>query len=352
MVYYPGTEKRTRNEPPSGRARSCEMLAPKGFESHSKATGRHARGEPVTLGLWREGGAVQHTLKYLASLFIFGFNGIFASYVDATSTQIVFLRVLIGSVVLLGAFAITRKRWTFPDHKRAFGFLVLSGCAMGLQWLLLFEAFNHIGVGMATLLNYCGPIIVIALAPFVFKERMTWNKMLGILVVIGGVLLLNGTATGSLDLVGILCGLGAAVLYAVMVTFSKKASAIQGLENTTIQILSGLAIVFVVLLVKGEAQVSLPLYSVPAMLELGIVGTGAACLLYFSGIGTMNAQSVAVLGYLEPLGAVVLSAIILGEAMTGLQLVGVACIIGGACLAQMKPPARTLLKGWAKRQIA
>ncbi len=286
---------------------------------------------------------MQHTLKYLASLFIFGFNGIFASYVDATSTQIVFLRVLIGAVVLLGAFAITRKDWTFFEHRRAFGFLVLSGCAMGLQWLLLFEAFNHIGVGMATLLNYCGPIIVIALAPFIFKERMTWNKLVGILVVVAGVLLLNGTATGNFDVIGVACGLGAAVLYAVMVTFSKKAAAIKGLENTAIQIVAGLVAVFAVLLVKGEAVVTLPIHSVPAMLELGIVGTGAACLLYFSGIGTMNAQSVAVLGYLEPLGAVVLSAIILGEAMTGLQLIGVACIIGGACLAQL-PPAKVMAR--------
>ncbi len=281
---------------------------------------------------------MQNTLKYLASLFIFGFNGIFASYVDATSAQIVFLRVLIGTVVLLVAFAVCRKPVTCLEHKRALGFLALSGAAMGLQWLLLFEAFNHIGVGMATLLNYCGPIIVIALAPFVFKERMTWNKVVGIMVVVGGVLLLNGSASGSLDLVGIACGLGAAALYAVMVTFSKKASAIKGLENTVIQMLSGLTVVFIVLIIKGEANVSLPLHSVPAMLELGILGTGAACLLYFSGIGTMKAQTVAVLGYLEPLGAVVLSALILGEAMTWLQLLGAACVIGGACMAQMRLP--------------
>ena len=281
---------------------------------------------------------MQNTLKYLASLFIFGFNGIFASYVDATSAQIVFLRVLIGTVVLLVAFAVCRKPVTCLEHKRALGFLALSGAAMGLQWLLLFEAFNHIGVGMATLLNYCGPIIVIALAPFVFKERMTWNKVVGIMVVVGGVLLLNGSASGSLDLVGIACGLGAAALYAVMVTFSKKASAIKGLENTVIQMLSGLTVVYIVLIIKGEANVSLPLHSVPAMLELGILGTGAACLLYFSGIGTMKAQTVAVLGYLEPLGAVVLSALILGEAMTWLQLLGAACVIGGACMAQMRLP--------------
>lgn len=281
---------------------------------------------------------MQNTLKYLASLLIFGFNGIFASYVDATSTQIVFLRVLIGTGVLAAVFLLTRKRVTCLNDKRALGFLVLSGCAMGLQWLLLFEAFNHIGVGMATLLNYCGPIIVIALAPFVFKERLTWNKVLGIMVVVGGVMLLNGAATGTLDILGVACGLGAAGLYAVMVMLSKKASAIKGLENTTIQMLSGLAAVFVVLLIKGEANVSLPLHSVPAMLELGILGTGAACLLFFSGISEMKAQSVAVLGYLEPLGAVVLSALILGEAMTTLQLAGAACVIGGACLAQLSIP--------------
>ena len=281
---------------------------------------------------------MQNTLKYLAALFIFGFNGIFASYVDATSTQIVFLRVAIGAGVLLAVFLITRKPITCLQHKRALGFLALSGCALGIEWLLLFEAFDHIGVGMATLLNYCGPIIVIALAPFLFKERLTWNKVLGILVVVGGVMMLNGAATGTLNIIGIACALGAAGLYAVVVTLSKKAVAIKGLENTVIQMLSALAAVFVVLLFKGEANVALPLDSVPAMLELGILGTGAACLLYFSGLREMKAQTVAVLGYLEPLGAVVLSAIILGEAMTTLQIIGAACVIGGACLAQVSLP--------------
>lgn len=292
---------------------------------------------------------MQNTLKYLAALFIFGFNGIFASYVDATSTQIVFLRVAIGTAVLMAAFLITRKPVTCLEHKRAFAFLALSGAALGLEWLLLFEAFNHIGVGMATLLNYCGPIIVIALAPFVFKERLTWNKVLGIMVVVGGVMMLNGAATGTLDVIGIVCALGAAGLYALVVTLSKKAVAIKGLENTVIQMMAALATVFVALLLKGEADVTLPLHSVPAMLELGILGTGAACLLYFSGMGEMKAQTVAVLGYLEPLGAVVLSAIILGEAMTPVQMLGAACVIGGACLAQAAVPAAWSQKA---RQLA
>lgn len=279
---------------------------------------------------------MQHTLKYIAALIIFGSNGIVASCIDASSVQIIFLRVLIGAIVLLGAFLVTRHSFTFWKHKRAFAFTCLAGVAMGIEWIVLYESFNYIGVGMATLLNYVGPILVIALSPLLFKERITWNKMVGIGVVLVGVVLLNGAVSGSLDTFGMLLALSTAVFYAVLVFATKKAEPIQGLEFTVIQLMAALVVASIAMLLTGGFALDLAALNIPAVLQVGLVGTGAACLLYFSGMAGLRAQSVAVLGYLEPVAAVAFSAVFLGEVMTGLQLVGAACVLCGAAFAQMR----------------
>ncbi len=66
---------------------------------------------------------------------------------------------------------------------------------------------------------------------------------------------------------------------------------------------------------------------------LGIVNTGIGCLLYFSAVAKLPVQTVAVVGYLEPLSAVVFSAVLLGEVITPVRLMGAALIIGGAFFA-------------------
>lgn len=278
---------------------------------------------------------MQHTLKYIAALIIFGSNGIVASYIDASSAQIIFLRVLIGVTVLLGAFLITRHKFTFWQHKRAFAFTCLAGVAMGVEWIVLYESFNYIGVGMATLLNYVGPIIVIALSPLLFKEKITWNKVVGIGAVLVGVVLLNGAVSGSLNTFGVLLALSTAIFYTVFVFATKKAEPIHGLEFTVIQLSSALVVAAVALLFTGGFSMDIAALNIPAVLWVGLIGTGVACLLYFSGMSGLRAQSVAVLGYLEPVAAVAFSAMFLGEIMTTGQLIGAACVLSGACFAQM-----------------
>lgn len=279
---------------------------------------------------------MQHTFKYIAALIIFGSNGIVASYIDATSAQIIFLRVLIGALVLLGVFLVSRRTFTFWQHKKAFAFTCLAGVAMGAEWIILYESFNYIGVGMATLLNYVGPIIVIALSPLLFKEKITWNKVVGIGVVLIGVVLLNGAVAGSVNPFGVALALSTAILYAVFVFATKKADPIRGLEFTVLQLCAALVVALVAMLFTGGFQIDLTQMSISAILQISLVGTGVACLLYFSGMAGLRAQSAAVFGYLEPVAAVGFSALFLGEVMTSVQLIGAACVLCGACFAQLR----------------
>lgn len=97
---------------------------------------------------------------------------------------------------------------------------------MGLNWMLLFEAYNYTSVAIATMCYYMQPTIVILLSPLVFRERLTFKKMLCALTAIIGMVFISGVLTGTgvqiHDIKGILFGIGAALLYSAVVILNKK----------------------------------------------------------------------------------------------------------------------------------
>ncbi len=269
--------------------------------------------------------------KYVFALLLFGSNGIVASLIPMNSYEIVLLRTLLGSFLLLALFVLGKGKFTFCKHKKQFLYLAVSGVAMGASWMLLYEAYARIGVGISSLLYYCGPVIVMALSPVLFREKLDAFKVGGFLAVLCGVFLVNGNAwPGGGDTFGILCGALSAVMYAFMVIFNKKATAITGLENATLQLMVSFLTVAVFTGVRQGFVVDIPAGSILPLLILGFLNTGVGCYFYFSSIGSLPVQSVAICGYLEPLSAVVLSALILRETMLIVQIVGAALILGGA----------------------
>lgn len=275
--------------------------------------------------------------KYLFALLLFGSNGIVASGIKLGSGQIVLLRTLIGSLFLVIVFLLGGRRFTFHKHKKQSVLLLISGMAMGASWMFLFEAYARIGVGIASVLYYCGPIIVIALSPILFRERLTAAKISGIVFVLAGVALLNENAfDGKGDLVGIICGLSSAALYTLMLICNKKAKDIVGFENSVLELFIAFLTAAVFIGASEGYDIKIPSASILPILILGLVNTGVGCYLYFSSIGQLNVQTVAVCGYLEPLSAVMLSALVLKEQMLPLQMLGAAMIIGGAVICECR----------------
>lgn len=273
--------------------------------------------------------------KYIFALLLFGSNGIVANQISLTSYEIVFLRTMIGSFMLLTIFLFTGGRFTFWQHKQQFLFLSISGISMGASWMFLYEAYRQVGVSIASLAYYCGPVIVMVLSPLLFREKLTWSKIVGFLVVIFGIILVNQQVfqagkTGW----GLFCGGMSAVMYAFMVIFNKKAKDITELENSmlqltisflTVAVFVGISQGFVILPSSGDAI---------CILILGLLNTGIGCYFYFSSIGYLPVQTVAICGYLEPLSAVVLSAVILRETMSMFQICGTIMIISGAIIGE------------------
>ena len=274
-------------------------------------------------------------IRYILALLLFGSNGIIASYITLSSTEIVLYRTFIGSLLLLFLFLVTKNHWTFYKSKKHFGYLSLSGMAMGLSWMFLYEAYNQIGVSISSLLYYCGPVIVMALAPIIFKEKFTKQKLIGFLAVLIGIFLVNGNLVAiDNNFFGILCSIMSAIMYSFMVIFNKKATKISGLENSLLQLAISCVTVAIFILFKGGFSFYIPQSSIFPLLFLGLVNTGIGCYMYFSKLDKLPVQSVSILGYIEPLSAVIMSVIILNETMSSMQIIGAVLVLGGAVFAE------------------
>ena len=275
-------------------------------------------------------------LKYLTALFLFGSNGIVASHIALSSYEIVFFRLSLGSLFLLLLCLATKQNLNFRRYPRDLFLNILSGMAMGASWLFVYEAYVQLGVSIASLLFYCGPVIVMALSTVIFGEKLSKNKISGFIAVIIGIFLINGQELShSANLWGLFCGSMAAVTYALMIIFNKKVEHITGLANSMVQLFAGLLVGIIFLAIKGGLTLDIDSTSWFWILILGLVNTGLGCYLYFSPMNVLSVQTVAVCGYLEPLSAVIFAAVFLHEQMELVQIIGAVLIIGGAVYCEL-----------------
>ena len=275
-------------------------------------------------------------VKYIAALLLFGSNGLVSSFISLDSSEIVFLRSSIGAVLLLALFFISGRRITAFHYKKDLLFIILSGIAMGGEWLFLFEAYARIGVSLGILINYTGPAIVIALSPFLFKEHISAAKLTALFAALAGVILISGQGlTSGINAIGLMCAGISAVGYSVMVLSIKMVKNVDSTESAVLQLAAGAVFVLLVRLFSGNIMINITVSDWLPVLWLGLINTGLGCFLYFSSMKGLPAQSIAVCGYIEPLSGVLMSVIFLNEQMTLLQAAGAVLIIGGAVFGEL-----------------
>lgn len=275
---------------------------------------------------------------YLISLVIMGSNGIVASFINLTSLEIILMRTIIGSAVLITASIIHKEKFACLHDRHDALFLLLSGLTLGGGWIFLFEAYRTIGVSISTLLYYLGPIIAMLLSPLFFNEKLTKVKLIGAAIVFLGVSLLNKNIAGDPSKTyGIFCGFMAGIFYAVTVILNKKVRNATGMENTTCQLVSSFFLVFTFMMLTTGIHIKITGMNWIPILWIGLLNTGLSCFFYYSTITKLPMSTVAILSYLDPVSAVVLSALILHEVLTPLQIVGVILVIGGAAFSQLYP---------------
>lgn len=269
-------------------------------------------------------------LMLTASMMIFGTMGIFVRGISVSSGELALYRAVMATA-LIGAFLlITRQKIHFSDIKKEFSLLLISGIAIGANWILLFEAYRYTTVSLATLSNYFAPVIVMMVSPMLFKEKITFRQILCFAMSSLGLVLITGIGNiGENDFIGILFGLGAAVLYATAVLLNKFIRNVGGIHRTFLQF-SAAAVILIpyVALTGGVSLGALNGTGWVNLLIVGIIHTGLNYCMYFSSLKELPGQEAAILSYVDPLVAVLISVTLLGEAITPSQIVGGALILG------------------------
>ena len=282
---------------------------------------------------------------FILSMLIFGTIGVLRRYIPLSSALLAFSRGILGGLFLL-AFVKMRKKG--PDAKlppRVLLRLAVTGAMIGINWILLFEAYNHTTVAVATLCYYMEPTIVILLSPIVFKERLTVKKALCAAISIVGMVLVSGvigeSGGQSPNLRGILLGLGAAFFYSAVVITNKKLPGIDAYQRTTVLLLSaGMVMLPYLLLTDGFSSGEFNTSSVLLLLVVGIVHTGIAYAMYFGSMDGLSVQSIAVFSYIDPVSALLFSVLLLQEPLSVPGIIGAVMIIGSAMISEIRTADR------------
>ena len=279
-------------------------------------------------------------LKNILSMTIFGTIGIFRRYLPLPSSLVAMSRGMIGMVFLLLVLMLARKKMDGAAIRKNLPRLCFSGVCLGANWILLFEAYNFTSVATATLCYYFAPMFIILVSPFVLKERLTAKKIICVLVALVGMVFVSGVldaGIGSIaELKGVLLGLAAAVLYACVVLINKKTTGIESNDRTIVQLgVSSVVLLPYVLLTENFAEMAFTPGVVGMLIVVGILHTGIAYALYFGSLKELKAQTAAILSYIDPVLAILLSALLLREHMSLLCGVGAVLVLGAAIISEL-----------------
>ena len=270
-------------------------------------------------------------LMLITAMSIFGTIGLFVRYIPLPSGEIALYRAILASILLFIFIAITKHPIRLKEIKKEALLLFISGAAMGFNWILLFEAYKYTTVSIATLSYYFAPVIVTVACPFLFKEKMNNRQWLCFIMSTLGIVLITGfdTGSGGSHLIGVLLGLGAACLYASVVLLNKYIKNTPDVHRTLLQFIAA-AVVLIpyTILTDGVNILSLNTRGWILLLTVGLIHTGITYCMYFSALRSLSGQQTAILSYIDPLVAVLISVFVLGENMSVIQIIGGSLILG------------------------
>ncbi len=283
----------------------------------------------------------KNKLKIILAMLIWGTMGIFIKTIPLSSLEIAFYRSIIGALFIIILSISQKEKWNKEDLRKDLKILIPSGIALGAGWVLLFQGYKNTTVSIATLSYYIAPVFIVILSIIVLKEKITRKKILCIIVAIIGLLLVldikNLGNIGDNNLLGIIYSVLAAVFYAIVVILNKFIKKLSGSKVTIVQLLvSTIILMPFTILNSTRSLMSLDMLSLFLLLFVGIVHTGIAYLLYFSSVKQIEGQSIAILSYMDPIFALVIAGLFLGEKMTLIQLFGGILILGSAYVSESK----------------
>ncbi len=282
-------------------------------------------------------------LMLIVSMMIFGTLGLFVRNIPVSSGELALYRAVMATIMIGAFLVVTKQKIPFANIKREIPLLLASGVAMGINWILLFEAYKYTTVSVATLSYYFAPVIVTVVCPIIFREKMTGKQIICFIMSTLGLVLITGIGDvgGGSDFVGILFGLGAAVFYATVILLNKFIKNVEGIHRTFLQFVAAVVTLLpYVLLTSGITLGKLNGIGWVNLLIVGLIHTGVTYCMYFSSLKELPGQKAAILSYIDPLVAVLISVTILGEDMTVWQIAGGILILGFTLWNEIAPKSK------------
>ena len=280
-------------------------------------------------------------LMMTVSMAIFGTLAPFVRRIGVTSGELALYRALMAAALIAVFLLVTRQKIPFAAIKKEIPLLLLSGMAMGFNWILLFQAYKFTTVSVATLSYYFAPVIVTILCPIIFREKLTKKQIICFIMSTLGLVLITGIGDlsgASSHLTGILFGLGAASLYATVIMLNKFIKNVEGIHRTFLQFLAAIVVLVpYVMLTPRSGLNALDGMGWVCLLVVGFIHTGVTYCLYFTSLKDIPGQKAAILSYIDPLIAVVISVTILGESMSFVQIIGGVLILGFTLWNELSP---------------
>ena len=268
--------------------------------------------------------------QYIIAMAIYGTIGILRRWTPIPSSLLALARAFIGMLFLLALTCAMKKTVDFDAVRKNAKYLLFAGIMLGFNWILLFEAYNYTTVATATLCYYMAPLFMILASRIFFKEKISVRKWICMAVALVGMVFVTGVADGGIrGGKGILLGLAAAVLYAWIVMNNKMLKDISSYDRTIVQLfISTIILIPYVLITENIASIEWTPLCIILVIVAGIVHTGIAYALFFGSIGKMPTNEVAILSYIDPVLAVILSALLLHEPMSLFAVIGTVMVIG------------------------
>ena len=268
----------------------------------------------------------------IASMIIFGTLGPFVRNISVSSGELALYRAVLAALLIGVLLLVTKQRISLVGVKKEMALLFVSGMAMGINWILLFEAYKYTTVSLATLSYYFAPVIVTMVCPVLFREKLTRKQIVCFVMSTLGIVMITGIgniADGGKNVLGILFGLGAAVFYAAVILLNKFIKNVEGIHRTFLQFLAAIIVLLpYVMLTSGVTLGSLDGIGWVNLLIVGLFHTGITYCMYFSSLKELPGQKAAILSYIDPLVAVLISVTVLDETMSWWQMVGGILILG------------------------
>ena len=280
------------------------------------------------------------TIRLAASEVIFGTLGLFVRLIPLTPTALAASRGILGALVLLVYLRLSGKTLQLPRKVRTLAVLFASGVCLTLNWALLFKAYGLTTLATAELAYEMAPVMVMAVSPFVLDEHLTTTRKVCLCLALAGIVAVSGVfepgATVGVTLQGVAFGLGAACFYAAVMVLNQLLGDVDPLTKTTVQLgVAGLALLPQVLLAGDAGWQALGFQAWVMLAIVCVVHTGVAFILWFSSLHNLSAQKVAIFNYIDPAVALLVSALVFGEHMTPLAMVGAVLILGSTLVSEL-----------------